>query len=150
MPYYTKNGDYIWNPKNYAKTGAPMYKDDSSKNINKTHYIYKLNLEDNKKYIGKTTDADRRMEQHFSGNGSKVTQKFNPIKGKIIDKCPGYFANKIENSHTEDYINKYGYKNVRGGYYTNSKSLKKSSYYKDNSNTYYSKKNYYNNYDSDD
>ena len=55
MPiYYTKNGDYIRNPKSYAKTGAPMYKTKygETKNINKKTDIYKLELEDGKKYIG--------------------------------------------------------------------------------------------------
>ena len=28
-----------------------------------------------KKYIGKTTDIERRMNQHFYGNGAKVTQR---------------------------------------------------------------------------
>ena len=55
-----------------------MYKKNSNININRTTYIYKLNLESNKKYIGKTNNINRRMNQHFSGNGSKVTQKFAP------------------------------------------------------------------------
>ena len=54
--YYTENGDLIRNPETYAKTGAPMYNTKNRgdiKNINKETYIYKLNLEDGKKYIGK-------------------------------------------------------------------------------------------------
>tara|TARA_B100000700_G_C15055490_1_gene862599 strand:- start:497 stop:1021 length:525 start_codon:yes stop_codon:yes gene_type:complete len=130
MSYYTKNGDYIRNPSAYAKTGAPMYKTkyDNSQNINKKHDIYKLNLENGKKYIGKTTDIDKRMNQHFNGNGSKVTQKFKPIEGKVIDSCYGYFSSKVEQKHTNKNIDKYGYNNVRGGYYTNSKTLKKNNY----------------------
>ena len=77
MPqYYTKKGDIIHNPSAYAKTGAPMYttKYAESKDINEKTFIYKLNLQDNKKYIGKTVDVNRRMKQHFSGGGSKVTK----------------------------------------------------------------------------
>jgi len=126
MPtYYTRRGDYIHNPDAYAKTGAPMYetKYGETPNINEETDIYKLDLEGGKKYIGKTIDIDRRMEQHFSGNGSKVTKKFKPIEGKIIDTCPGYFSDKLEQKHTDKYIKKHGYNNVRGGKYTNSHTL---------------------------
>ena len=127
--YYTQNGSKIYNPSAYAKTGAPMYttKYEKTANINQPTYIYKLNLEDGKKYVGKTVNVDRRMDQHFSGKGSKVTQKFKPIKGEVVDKCNGYFSNYIEQKHTDKNIKKYGYNNVRGGYYTNSKTLKKNN-----------------------
>lgn len=126
--FYTKNNEYIRNPDSYAKTGAPMYKTKYGKpvNINKLTDIYELSLKHNKKYIGKTTDIDRRMKEHFSGNGAKVTQKFAPVKGKVIDQCPGYFSDKVEQMHTKANIEKYGYENVRGGSYTNSKTLKAS------------------------
>ena len=130
MPqYYTKNGDKIKNPEAYAKTGAPMYKYNSNVNINETTQIYKLNLEDGKKYVGKTTNIDKRINQHFSGNGAKVTKKFKPIDGKVVDECHGYFSDKLEQKHTEKYINKHGYNNVRGGKYTNSKTLKSNNCY---------------------
>ena len=125
MPtYYTGKGVHIRNPDAYARTGAPMYQTKSgSTNINKETAIYKLNLQNGKKYIGKSTDVDRRMDQHFSGNGAKVTQKFKPIEGKVLDSCPGYFADDLENEYTEDYIEKNGYDNVRGGRYCNSNTL---------------------------
>ena len=124
--YYTKNGSPIYNPTAYAKTGAPMYttKYENTANINEDTYIYKLNLENGKKYIGKTIDIDRRMDQHFSGKGSKVTQKFKPIDCEIVDVCNGFFSSELEQDHTNKNINKFGYENVRGGSYTNSKTLK--------------------------
>lgn len=126
--YYTKKGIKINNPTAYAKTGAPMYKSKISKvDINAPTSIYKLNLEKGKKYVGKTTNIDRRMEQHFSGGGAKVTQKFKPINGKIIDECPGFFSDKVEQKHTDKNIKKYGYNNVRGGKYVNSKTLNDNS-----------------------
>ena len=128
MPdYYTKQGKKIHNPSAYAKTGAPMYKGGgSSKNINEPTSIYKLNLEGGKKYIGKTANIDRRMDQHFSGNGAKVTQKFKPVDGEIIDECPGFFSDQVEQEHTDKNIKKHGYENVRGGKYVNSKTLQES------------------------
>ena len=55
MPqYYNKYGQKIKNPEAYAKTGAPMFNGNSNKNINATTQIYKLNLENGKKYVGKT------------------------------------------------------------------------------------------------
>ena len=130
--YYTQNGQKIRNPEAYAKTGAPMYltKNMDSKDINEQTTIYKMELENGKKYIGKTGDIFRRMDQHFSGNGAKVTQKFKPIEGRMIDEVPGYFSNEAEQEYTEKYIDKYGYDNVRGGNYTNSKTLQKT--YKSN------------------
>ena len=129
MSFYTHSGQKIHNPEAYAKTGAPMYKTKytESKNINEKTYIYKLDLENGKKYVGKTNNVDRRMDQHFKGNGAQVTKKFKPIEGEVIDSCNGYFSNNIEQKHTEKYINKHGYNNVRGGSYTNSKTLKYSN-----------------------
>tara|TARA_Y100000389_G_scaffold198743_1_gene235800 strand:- start:41 stop:484 length:444 start_codon:yes stop_codon:yes gene_type:complete len=126
--YYTLSGELIRNPEAYASTGAPMYetKYSETKDINSPTSIYKLNLKSGKKYVGKTTDVDRRMDQHFSGNGAKVTKKFKPLSGKVLEEVPGFFSDYVEQEYTEEYINKYGYENVRGGRYTNSKTLKKS------------------------
>ena len=56
--YYTQNGTLIYNPTAYAKTDCSMYttKYEDTANINEDTYIYKLNLENGKKYIGKTID----------------------------------------------------------------------------------------------
>ena len=128
MSFYTESGQHIYNPEAYAKTGAPMYKTKytESQNINEKTYIYKLELENGKKYIGKTNNVDRRMNEHFSGKGAKVTKKFKPIEGEVIDSCNGYFSSELEQKKTEKYISKHGYDNVRGGSYTNSKTLKYS------------------------
>ena len=126
MPtYYTETGARIRNPEAYAMTGAPMYKTrHDDKDINRPTAIYKLELEHGKKYIGKTADVDRRMDEHFTGNGSQVSKKFTPQSAEVIDQCPGFFADEMENYHTDKNIEKHGYDNVRGGRYTNSKTLK--------------------------
>ena len=128
--YFTESGEPIRSPTSYAKTGAPMYETQNNrvKDINAPTSIYKLNLENGKKYIGKTTDVDRRMDEHFGGNGSKVTKKFKPKSGEIIDEVPGFFSDDTEQFHTEQYIKKNGYDNVRGGRYTNSTTLHKTSH----------------------
>jgi hypothetical protein len=142
MPiYYTKNGNIIRNHSAYATTGAPMF-DCNGNNKNISTDIYKTNCAHGKKYIGKTTDIQRRSNQHFSGNGSKVTKKFKPKSIEVIDTVPGYFSNDVEQYYTEENIEKYGYENVRGGSYTNSKTLhktnKKENYliYKSNNDDY--------------
>ena len=135
--YYTSSGNLIKNPLAYSKTGAPMYKSTNKNNtkytnVNEKTYIYCLSLENGKKYIGKTTNIDRRLQQHFNGNGAKVTQKFKPLDASIIDSCPGYISSSIEQKHTNNYINQYGYENVRGGCYTNSKTFHKTYSNSDN------------------
>ena len=106
--YYTESGQKVRNPEAYALTGAPMYetKYGNTKDVNAPTTIYKMNLQNGKKYIGKTTDVDRRMDQHFSGNGSQVTKKFKPISGKVIDSCPGFFSDDVEQYHTDKNIQK--------------------------------------------
>lgn len=65
-----------------------------------------------------------------------MTQKFKPKIYQIIDQVPGYFSDRLEQHHTDKNIQKYGYQNVRGGKYTNSKTLHKNNY--KSSNQYYS------------
>ena len=126
MEYYTKHGHKIRNPVAYASTGAPMFEKNGDVNINKERTIYKVNCADNKIYIGETGNYKQRMAQHFGGKGSKVTQKFKPKKAVVVDKVPGYLARDAEQHYVEENIKKYGYDNVRGGLYTNSKTLQHS------------------------
>ena len=115
-----KNGDKIHKPQNYINTGGQLY---SNNNENKYKSIYVIDCKDGKKYIGETENIDKRILQHFTGNGSKVTQKFMPKKAQEIDKVPGVIAKDIEHEYTKKYIKKFGYENVRGGRYTNSTTL---------------------------
>lgn len=39
---------------------------------NKQHYIYTLNLEGEKKYVGITSNPEKRLNDHINGNGAKM------------------------------------------------------------------------------
>ncbi len=74
--------------------------------------IYVLKLTNNKYYIGKTTNPQFRLNQHFNSTGSAWTTKYKPLKViKIIPDCDNF----DEDKYTKQYMLKYGIQNVRGG-----------------------------------
>lgn len=74
--------------------------------------IYVLLLEKNKWYIGYTERKDgERFDEHFSGQGSVWTQLYKPIQ--VMEWRDGTMED--ENRVTLEYMNKYGWWNVRGG-----------------------------------
>ena len=74
--------------------------------------IYILKLEQNKYYIGKSTNPNFRLEQHFNATGSSWTQTYKPLEViSIIPNCDDFDEDKI----TLQYMAKYGIDNVRGG-----------------------------------
>jgi predicted GIY-YIG superfamily endonuclease len=77
--------------------------------------LYVLQLEDDKWYVGKTDDVEKRFEQHKSGKGSAWTKVYKPIK---IEKTQPVTSVHDETNVTKDYMKKYGIDNVRGGAYT--------------------------------
>jgi len=77
-------------------------------------FIYILELENKKYYVGKTTNPDFRLEQHFNSFGSQWTKKYKPIKIlELKPNCDDY----DEDKYTKMYMDKYGINNVRGGSY---------------------------------
>lgn len=85
---------------------------DNLVNIDLTkNYVYVLGLEDEKYYVGRTSNFSQRMSEHFGGNGSIYTKKYKPIKIKevIEEKCKC-----DERDKTLEYMKLYGYENVRG------------------------------------
>jgi predicted GIY-YIG superfamily endonuclease len=72
-------------------------------------------------YVGKwgAETCGRRMQEHFNGNGSKFTQKYQPISFHKVGYFPNRIANKIENILTVYYMKKVGFRNCRGGDYLN-------------------------------
>ena len=84
-------------------------------------YVYTLNLEGDKKYVGYTTNLKKRFTQHFSGNGAKWTQKYRPISVNNIIRVPTVVcAKKLETFVYYKIKKHYGASNVRGAGYTKS------------------------------
>ena len=78
-------------------------------------FIYILKLQKGKYYIGKTSNLQFRLEDHFLSNGSVWTNKYTPIEViDIIKNCDDY----DEDKYTIMYMDKYGINNVRGGSFT--------------------------------
>jgi hypothetical protein len=75
-------------------------------------FIYILQLENNKYYVGKTNNPSFRLADHFTANGSVWTKKYKPISVlELIPNCDNY----DEDKYTIKYMEKYGINNVRGG-----------------------------------
>lgn len=78
-------------------------------------FIYILQLEQQKYYIGKTNNPQFRLEHHFNSNGSEWTKIYKPLKVlEIKPNCDDY----DEDKYTRIYMDKYGINNVRGGSYS--------------------------------
>ena len=75
--------------------------------------IYILKCENDKYYVGRTTNKECRIIQHFTSNGSKWTKKYKPIE--IINEYNGDEFD--EEKYTLITMEKYGIENVRGGSY---------------------------------
>jgi hypothetical protein len=75
-------------------------------------YIYILQLEEGKYYVGKTINPSFRLDSHFNSNGSAWTKKYKPIKMvELFPNCDDY----DEDKYTRMFMDKYGIDNVRGG-----------------------------------
>ena len=85
-------------------------------------FIYALQLQQGKYYIGKTNNPQFRLQSHFESNGSEWTKLYKPLKIlEIKSNCDDYDEDKI----TRQYMDKYGLNNVRGGSFVSVK-LEKS------------------------
>jgi cellular nucleic acid-binding protein len=86
-------------------------------------FIYAIQLEQGKYYIGKTNNPQFRLESHFNSNGSEWTKIYKPLKVlELKPNCDDYDEDKI----TRQYMDKYGINNVRGGSFVSIK-LEKST-----------------------
>jgi putative endonuclease len=91
------------------------------KKFKKGHYCYSLNLSNGKKYVGYTSNPNKRFSDHFQGKGAKVTKKYKPISIYHIQKCKSiYHAKKAERLMYFQMKKRFGIKKVRGAGYTNS------------------------------
>lgn len=83
-------------------------------------WLYVLQLEDNKYYVGITTQTpEKRFLQHKNGfAGAAWAHKHKPIAihdTKDLGVVPAATAEQFENKVVRLYIKKYGIDNVRGG-----------------------------------
>ena len=77
-------------------------------------YIYALELEDNKYYVGKTSNRNLRISEHFAagGGGAAWTRRHKPVK--VLETRESKSACD-EQTVTQEYMGRYGMDNVRGG-----------------------------------
>src|SRR5690242_16261624 len=78
-------------------------------------WIYTLQLEHKKYYVGKTRNANYRIKQHAELEGSAWTKLHKPIA--VIDIMESK-SQHDEDNITLDCMQKYGIDNVRGGIYS--------------------------------
>ena len=75
-------------------------------------FIYILQLQNGKYYVGKTSNPSFRLEQHFNAESSNWTQKYKPIS--LIDIIPNC-DERDEDKYTIQFMERYGINNTRGG-----------------------------------
>lgn len=80
-------------------------------------FVYVLELQNGKYYVGRTNYLTKRVEEHMNGRGAEWTKLHKPIR--ILKEYP------IDNPFYEDTILKmtmhiFGIDNVRGGSYCQS------------------------------
>lgn len=80
-----------------------------------TTNIYILKLQNDKWYIGKSDNPEKRFLQHKNGSGSAWTSKHKSLElFKVIENVSPFDEDKF----TKEYMSLYGIDNVRGGSYT--------------------------------
>lgn len=84
------------------------------------YYLYVLELEDGKYYVGLSHNVSKRCAKHKSGKGAEWTKLHKPLKIIMSEKTGFYSyreAGLLENKKTLELMKKYGKYNVRGGEY---------------------------------
>lgn len=96
----------------------------SKNSIHPPHCVYVLSLIRGRYYVGYTDNRERRLNEHFNGQGSACTQKYPPLK------CIStrYYQTEVEARTAETrryhaYKKKYGKDRVRGAGHTNSETF---------------------------
>jgi len=93
-------------------------------------YVYTLNLEGGRKYVGMTTDIDKRLDQHFSGSGAKWTQKYSPVSVNSVQEVSSpQYAKKLEKIIYNNMRDYHGSDKVRGAGNTSSVERNFRSYH---------------------
>jgi putative endonuclease len=82
-------------------------------NKDKNHYIYIIECSDGSYYTGYTTDVERRVEEHNSGEGAKYTRGRRPVKlryqeafkSRSLAQKREYQIKKLPRSKKEELVN---------------------------------------------
>ncbi len=91
------------------------YSNKKSNESTKQHYVYTLNLKGGKKYVGMTSDPEKRLTDHFTGNGAQWTQKNQPTSLSSIIPCKNKeSARKLETAIYYNVKERFGSDKVRG------------------------------------
>jgi len=82
--------------------------------------VYVLECANNTYYVGMSWDLERRMTEHFRGQGAMWTQQNPPLRVVRVlsyTYCKNEYGNMrvAEDEVTTKYMKKYGPENVRGG-----------------------------------
>jgi len=75
--------------------------------------VYTLKLEDNKYYVGTTTNLNYRYSQHLTGTGANWTRLHKPIKIMSVE----IGDMNLEKIKTLEYMEEFGFENVRGSHW---------------------------------
>ena len=95
-----------------------------------TFYVYQLGLECNKFYVGQTEDLDKRINEHFAGNGAKWTKRFMPKYRHHHETFNDYIESiNRENVLTCTLFLEHGINNVRGGDFVEERDYTKEDIY---------------------
>lgn len=87
----------------------------------KSIFIYVLELNGDRYYVGQSKKPTQRIKEHFAGKGSSWTRLYKPVEViKIIETNTGSWrrALEIETQLTLKLMKIYGWRNVRGGPYS--------------------------------
>ena len=92
-------------------------------------YVYTLELESGKFYVGTTTNPDARLASHFGGNGAAWTATYPPVRVSLeypvrkLD-CGGEMSRLQEDAQVKAVMLDKGIDSVRGGSYSKIKLSK--------------------------
>jgi len=91
----------------------------NAQNERRHWWLYILKLEDNKWYVGISTNVQKRFNQHKAGfAGAAWTKRYKPLKihyVKDLGVVETEKAQLYEGRVTRKYMEEYGDNNVRGG-----------------------------------
>ena len=70
---------------------------------------YVLALDQGKFYVGRTSNLDRRLRQHWTHKGAKYCKQFHPTRVVMVRE------GDCEKELTLEFMRKFSIENVRGG-----------------------------------